>query len=645
MRARTLGVTTCLLTIAALLPTARAAGPSSPYPGGRYTPPAARYGTVVVQSLKIRASDGALLNADITYPTDPKTGQRAKGRFPVIVTQEAYRGNGVGLAELATGGAVPGEYFVQRGYIAVHFDQRQTGGVIGVGGSESTADLDEPRIGLDTLEVSYWAADARNVPGSNGAVGLDGCSALGINQIATLSQLGRLQRESGTLEVPGRSADLPGHPVKVRPASNPIKATIPACSNGDFYRDTLFDNGIPGATWNLFPAGPVFGVQTAEPERNLAANEALIDVLAGGDMGYDRDWYRTRNWIRQANDIARSGASMLFWTGWNEPGGLGNPPLYAAVQNAAAGRSTLLPMTPGQEPSSKYQMIMGEWSHGGGLDSGIQLEWYDTWLKGVDTGLRNTRTPLHIKELPTATNPRWINTSTYPVTGSYTPYYLDAAGTLSPVPAKSAGTETLPWAPGVTQTYTVAKAVDRDVTLAGPAAARLWVSSSNSNIQLVAQLVDVAPDGSTTFITHGSILGSRHQLDPARSWSAANGLPSQPYLRLDADRFLTPNTPVQLDVPLQSQIWRLVKGHKLQLWLGAQMPEDQCAAALITLPGGCTLTKPMYQTLPGGVYTILHDAKHPSLINVPLVPSSSLKTARAGTTPTSGGVVLPQDWG
>jgi hypothetical protein len=53
----------------------------------------------------------------------------------------------------------------------------------------------------------------------------------------------------------------------------------------------------------------------------------------------------------------------------------------------------------------------------------------------------------------------------------------------------------------------------------------------------------------------------------------------------------------------------------------------------------------MLQTLPGGVYQVLHDPTHPSLVNVGLVLSSSLRTARSGATATSSGVALPQDWG
>lgn len=54
-------------------------------------------------------SDGVVLRADVSYPTVLKTGVRAPGPFPVILTQTPY------LNTKPT----QGDYFVQRGYIFV----------------------------------------------------------------------------------------------------------------------------------------------------------------------------------------------------------------------------------------------------------------------------------------------------------------------------------------------------------------------------------------------------------------------------------------------------------------------------------------------------------------------------------------------
>jgi hypothetical protein len=190
------------------------------------------------------------------------------------------------------------------------------------------------------------------------------------------------------------------------------------------------------------------------------------------------------------------------------------------------------------------------------------------------------------------------------------------------------------------------------MTLIGPRALRLWITSSNTNAQLYAELEDVAPDGTATAITHGSILASRSQTDPARSWTAANGLPTQPYLTLDQDRYLTAGRAVELDVPLQGVTWRVQAGHTVQLKLapngGATCAADttmrQGGAPVFNAPTGCILSEPMLQSLAGGVYQILHGPGQLSALNLPLVPSSSVPTAARGATPTSGGIALPQNW-
>ena len=52
-------------------------------------------------------ADGVILFANIGYPTDPATGQRAAGQFPVLLTQNPYLGPT----------QQPDPFFVDRGYI------------------------------------------------------------------------------------------------------------------------------------------------------------------------------------------------------------------------------------------------------------------------------------------------------------------------------------------------------------------------------------------------------------------------------------------------------------------------------------------------------------------------------------------------
>lgn len=658
-------VAAAVALVAAVAPVVRAAdAPASPYPGGTYTPPDATYGVSQDLDLPVVMDDGTRIAVDVAYPTDPATGARITDRtFPVMLTQDPYSNGGAGALIGAMSGGTPGTYFVERGYIFVHMDLRGSGNSEG---SSGVTQLFDPRQGLDGLTVAYWASDPANIPGANGTVGLQGCSALGISQLATLMALGRIERAGGgtvTYTYGGTTRTL-----AVSKKTNPIKAAIPQCLSGDMYRDTFYDNGIPSPIQGLatLPVGVALsGVRTENPSQNISGTLAGVDVLAGGRDGYYQGAWITNDRVAFAHDLARTGVPILGWVGWGEGGSIGAQQLYGVLQNAAAGKANpWAPMDPAQRPSPKYQMIIGDWGHAGGADQGIEIQWYDTWIKGVDTGLQKADRPLHMQELraksPTDTTPgRWINATTYPQTAAYSSYYLGDGGTLA-TSAPSAGTaDQLVWAPQHSVSYTLSEPLAQDMTVMGPASVRVWAKSTGTNMSIYAELQDVDPNtGVATHITHASLLQSRRALDPSKSWTIAGGKlgtastqgpsahPIAPYVTLTRDDFSVPaGTPVQLDIPLQPITWRLAKGHQLRLVLASQAPQTQCGlnAKIGAAPTGCLYTRPMLETLPG-VYDILHDAEHPSAVTVAMVPSDSLPDAGAVVTPTSGDVAMPHDW-
>ena len=135
------------------------------------------------------------------------------------------------------------------------------------------------------------------------------------------------------------------------------------------------------------------------------------ELQAGGDAAYDRTFWRDRQPLRWAENVVASGIPVLLWAGWGDIVEEGAVRLYSALQNAHAGRPLFGPMTAGQSTTPRYQLIMGDWPHGAGLDAGIFLQWLETWVKGVDTGIQNTPTPMHLFEPGTG---RWINVAGYP---------------------------------------------------------------------------------------------------------------------------------------------------------------------------------------------------------------------------------------
>lgn len=638
-----LGIAVAMLS--GVVPIARATeAPLTPYPERKWAPSAERYAEARTDGIRVRMSDGAVLIVDVIRPADPRTGKALPGPFPVILNQDLYAGSI--LNGLQDGGAPPPpNFFVRRGYIFVHSHDR------GTAGSQGAQDTGfGTRIGLDGVELAYWSADPSNVRGSDGTVSLQGCSALGIIQLSTLAQLGRLQRLGDEVFVPGRNADVSGRSIPATVATNPIKAAVPECIAASQYREQFVDNGVPTTIFGLSAVAPVagaliFGTSTDNVLSNAGPMEYSVDMLLGGDKGYDRQFWQERDWLRRADDIAFTGVPVLIWVGYGETGFIAAQELFAALQNVAAGRSKTAPMASGGLTSPKYRAIIGDWGHGGGLDKGIELEWFETWQRNADTGLRTSPGALLMKEMPTSQTRRWIAPASYPMTTAYQALNLGRGSLTSSKTA--AGADQMVSLVGPQLSYTLGRRFREDTTVFGPAAVELWVESSTPNALMYLELQDVGPDGTATQITHGSIVASRSKLDPTKTWTAPNGLPVRPWLSLDADRPIQPNTPVKLSVPLQPVTWRLQAGHQLRLVV-APNPGDHCvpnsSLAAAPVPYGCIPTPSMATSLAGGTVKVLRGGDHASRLSIALVPSKSIPTIASGPTPTSKGMSLPRDW-
>ena len=567
-------------------------GPKTDYPGRRWSVPQPTHGAVIESDVSITMSDGVKLVGDVSYPAELGTRQRASGKFPVILTQNPYG---------AAFGAASGEIFVTHGYIFASIDVRGTSRSTGV------HDMFAPREAEDGAELVKWAAA---LEGGDGRVGLHGCSQLGINQLETASKLG------------------PG---------SPVKAMIPACGSGDFYRDTAFDNGIP-----------------------TAVGEALVGVLDAaqrGDALLYRDYWKIRDRVARAPAMAAADIPMLLWAGWHEPGALGSLELYVALQNLAAGRPAGAAIRAGSKLSGKYQVILGDWAHAGGLDQGVQLQWFDTWIKGLDTGLpKETETPLHLAEL--GGSKRWVNAASYPLVATYTPLYLASAGKLSRTPDASAGQDELKWvAPGTTSGFVdyASEPFAQGALLAGPMAARLEAASSNANAQLVVDIFDRAPGGEQKRISRGSVLGSLRRTAADKSWADDKALPTRPYLTLDEHQPLTPGQPTRLEFPLWPAVYTIEPGHSVVVRVSTQPRSEDCGD-LLGVPVGCNVPAAVQDTLRGGVYQLQRGGEQGSLVSLPLLERGALTTAESAVSPTGKvsdpfakaiGVVeypLPVDW-
>ncbi len=583
------------LTLTALLimalSTIRVTGQTSnEYPGNNgWQPGTAQYGFEIVKGFQITMDDGIVLEAKASFPTDLKTGKRADGRFPVLVEFTPYDREGVeGLRHT---------FLTEHGYIVAQVHPRGSG--------KSTGILEQfsSRDGLDGKIVVDWAA---KLEGSNGKVGFFGASYPGGLALATAAKVGK---------------------------DSPLKAILAASIGlGAQYRQAWTNNGLP--TVLMMGYGP-------QAKNSMGGNEGAgkhfeafdKDFWAGGHSAYDSDFWKDRIPIEWSKDIVENGIPVLQWGGWQDLNETGAIRGYVAFQNAMNGRDINLPMERNQKISPRYQLIIGDWGHGIGMDIGVYLQWFDTWLKEEDTGLTDTSTPLHLYEVGTD---RWVNLDIYPPVDTYTMWFLGGDGSLDEKEA-SDSENSLRWGKPEEKDGKIqfeSKVIKAGMTIAGPLSLKLYAKSINTNMVVLARLYDVAPDGKSTMITKGAMLGSLSQLDKVASWKDRKGKTSWPWPLLDKDVYLTPGKVQVFEMAMEPIQYGLKPGNRLRLILSTQsLGSDNKNGFLQADPAD--LTAPQKATVPGGEYIILFGRETPTSLNIPQLPFRAFPTIKSGNTPTS----------
>ncbi len=584
------------------------------YPGGVWEPPEPSWGVVTRADVVIPMRDGVELVADIYVPANLNDGEVAAGSFPVMLQQSPYNTSRESGSALETA-----DYFVERGYIFVDVDVR------GSGRSGGSGSFMGPPDQLDGIDLVNWTA--RDLNGSDGRIVMFGCSYRGHSAMYTSAILG---------------------------ANSPVKAMIASCAGGDPYREIHMLQGIPSVSWRfagLFsPAvfGPTFIPYMAT---NYADSQTHDQYGQAGDNAYYRDFWAHRDHIADAVGIAEAGIPVLIQAGWDDSGS-GGVDVYNSLQNAWHGRDPFATLMHGEPVSDRYQLIVGNWGHGEGLDDGIMFQWLERWLEDVDTGI-DTSTPMHMQVIEPGNSGRWINAAGYPLTSVYTRYFLHGDGELSTLAPAVPAIETLVWASpeadGAVLDYTTPP-FDDGALIGGPVAVTLYASSSNTNLMFVTKLYDLAPDGTETEISRSAVMGSMLATDTgSKSWVDDNGLAIRPYLLLERDEYLIPGQIYKISLPFLHRIFGVQPGHAIRLSIRSQEAATDCSLSVQvyfrSVPRACDPRPGLLATLLGGQYALQLGGVTPSTLQLPLIPYNAFPGVRTGKTPTSGDFTLPLDWG
>ena len=582
MKAR-ISILAITVVAAGVISLAASGASATPENAASWQPQSAAYGVSQPVSTSVTMDDGVSISVEVVYPTDPTTGARATGDFPVLLSQNPY---GTGHADPTAAG----DYFVQRGYIYA------VSAVRGTGSSGGQVSWFGARQGKDGAELVNWAA--RTLSGSDGKVGLDGCSYLGVDQWFTAAAVGR---------------------------DSALKEISPFCTDSNFYDDLTADGGIP----TPFVAG-IAQAEPRGPQDNPATDPQSVTIAqeaTGGPDSYDDAYWQSLDGQNLMRQIVGNGIPALSEAGWHDlfPGGdLGD---YVAAQNAYFHRPLTAPITANEPVTGRYQAIVGPWTHGenvnGTVLENIRLEWFDSWLKGEHTGMTDTSTPLHLFE---NTASQWVDTAAWPPSSNAMTYYL-GSGSLSSS-TSAAGSGTLDWAAASSTnslTYTSAPLASAAV-LDGPSDLTVYAASTATDVELSTTLNVVAPDGTAVKQADGVLLGSQRALNPALSWYGTDGTlldPAHPFTQ-ESQQPVVPGRTTRYDVSLLSNFTLIPAGDRIQVVVTSQTPAN--------FHSPLTPTPQELGNLAGGVYTVDYGAFTPSALNVPLASPAQFTAS-------------PTDWG
>jgi uncharacterized protein len=622
---------------------------------------AEQYPDVVTLPLQfITTREGKKLAVLVSVPADSK-GNPVAGKFPVILTQTAYRidvGQLLGTFATSANSLLIGgkdEFMIKRGYISVAVDVR------GSGMSEGSAELLGAAEQAGYADTVTWVTQQ---PWFNGNLGLAGTSYLGITSLLTAQQQ---------------------HPA--------VKAVFVQVPMGDSYRGTV---GVGGLLNGLFlskwlPLTQSLSVTNNESAANkypeysaqiLAANQEHIDAvnawyLPTVDRGYkgetgiatdDGNFWSLRSPIEKAGNIK----VPTFIVGSNNDifqrdAGL----LYEQLKRKT---TTKLLVLKGSHVKAvlNAQNDANNTMAGGAPDTKtVMLQWFDQYLKGMSTGAATVPNVTQYVQGYGSMFDRFASTTDWPhpkvapkrmylrgdlTLSSFPPLLKETSRTVAePKGAvvtygasdsgKTAQADVAindgsdcsssydQWTLGIAGLlpkgcYSDSATVERtqkaiiyqtptltaDMYINGPIQADVWVSATNAEAALAVRVDAVDMLGNATPISTGLMSASYRVVDNSRS-RYINGTMVQPWhpFTVASRQAIIPGKAMLVPIEIFPAATLVRKGQKLRVAISASN-QAQGVWAL-----------PQQAKANGNVTTILSGPTTPSSIVLPLVPTTVLK--------------------
>ncbi|HEV7449961.1 MAG TPA: CocE/NonD family hydrolase [Pseudonocardiaceae bacterium] len=574
--------------------------------------------------------DGTTLRADVYRPTMSQP-------VPVILVRTQY---GKEAAQVQPSRYQRPEWFASHCYLVVVQDIR---GQFSSGGtfSEFSHDRDD---GYDSVE---WAA---RLPGSSGKVGMYGSSYVGATQwLAAETAPPHL-----TTIVPANTASdyYDGWTYEngafrlnfIEPWVMDTIALSSAQNRGDTkVAQQLTQDSLNIATWLRY--APYRSFPPLHPDDGAVAPYFYDWIAHRTDGPYWQQWAPQRHY-------SKIGIPVLTFEGWYDAflaGGVRNFTGMVGSGGSALARNN-------------QRIVIGPWDHigwgrpdspvapmlkqigpvGNSPINELMLAWWDHFLKGIDNGVSNGPT---VNYFEMGAN-LWKTASAWPLPGTqWTNYYLSSGGHASSVlgdgqlvasppttghqpdtydydprnPVPSVGGHSCCAAVGGSQgpydqqsieerpdvlVYTTPPlATDTEVT--GPISVTLYASSSAPDTDWTAKLIDTHPDGTAINLNNGIQRASFRESSSAPTPIVAGKV-------------------YQYTITVWPTSNLFLAGHRIRLEISSSdFPQFDPNPNTGSWLGDSTTTEVAHQT-------VLHDAQHPSVLILPVIPASA--SGKASTT-------------
>ena len=536
-----------------------------------------------LSSQYVAVRDGTKLAVDVFRPT--REGKVATDKLPVVWMHTPYnrRTTNDGL----TAANYPGKalQLVKYGYAVAVVDFRGLYASFGRNAGYNRGEWQDAAK-FDAYDITEWLAAQ---PWSNGKVGMWGCSATGGSQMQALStappSLKAIFPMSCEWDVyafvaPGGITARGQPTMLMRGGSREERDRAAVAVDGDT-DGKLLAAAVAAHAGNLETAGQV-------PFRDSVSAE------------FASTWWLHSSPHTYAETINRSGIAVYAATNWAE-GYTGHGPAYT-FSNLRTPRKLIL----GPGKHCDWATVLKET----GFDIVTEeLRFFDHWLRGIDNGvMREPAVTYYTYNRPQAE--AWKSSRVWPLaTEKRTTFYLGKGSLTNAKPKASGGVTEKPvsyaidgeafWTSGMSFTT---EPLTKDTEVTGHPSAKLWISTTATDADIIARIDDVAPDGTHQFVgIEGRLRASLRAT--AKAPYETMGLPWHPFTEA-SEQPLKPGVAVEAQFEFLPTSYLFKAGHRIRLTL--QFADARSTPKLDPAP----------------VISILHRRGAASSIELPMIPGA-----------------------